>query len=395
MGLFIIRPIHPRIVAVLFFLVLIALASQKTFAQESNLTEEEIAEAQAAAEAEAIEFAQTDLTNAVIFSSYEENAWHVYLIDPDGTNKRPLSGKMGEIDGYSALRSPDGDYIVYLTQLGRTTQINLLSTDGVELRWLAEDPYPIEYITWLSDGEHLGFTSGDGISGVDVYVLDINSRQITRLTPNDGTHNKRPLWSPNGEKIAFTSDRDGEPNLYVMDADGSNIRQITADIDSHMSYTWSPDSETIVFSSNRDGHVNLYSLNLSTDALDQMTFKDENYDPVWSPDGTKIVFTSTRFSYGASTLYTMDGKGAHLEQISNTPFETWNLVCPMWTPDSQHIVVVNEDHSDEYPMPSIPSRDERADIFLVHVPSIDGRNMGFLTAFDGIPDMLPNCASFF
>jgi TolB protein len=324
--------------------LLLALALQNTLAQEPSNTQEPAA-------TETANLTATDPDDLVFFESYRDGNWGLYAIHSDGTNEHSIGRRLG-LSGGTAFLSPDGKFIA----LDTGTSINLLNSAGTELRWLVYLPHYLYDMTWLPDSKHIGFASY-GRKGSDIYVLDIETRQVTRLTPNDGKYNTGPLWSPNSEKILFTSNRDGDSNLYVMDADGSNVKQITDDTDSYMSYTWSSASETIVFSSNRDGLMNLYSMNLSTGTVDQLTFTGTNYDPMWSPDGKKFVFTSMRDEDGSGkpNLYTMEGNGTSVERLTDTVPENWNFICPVWMPDSRHIVALgSETVSDsKYPAPDV------------------------------------------
>jgi TolB protein len=357
--------------------LLLAVALQNTLAQEASVTKEPgVPESTSS----------IDPNNLVFFESYRDGNWGLYAIHSDGTNEHSIGRRLG-LSGGTAFLSPDGEFIALDTGMS----INLLNVAGTDLRWLVDVPYYLYDMTWLPDSKHIGFASSEK-KGSDIYVLDIEARQVTLLTPNDGTYNTGPLWSPNSEKILFTSNRDGDSNLYVMDADGSNVKQITDDTDSYMSYTWSPDSETIIFSSNRDGHVNLYRMNLKTEVVVQLTFEGANYDPVFSPDGTKMVFTSTQDtndSQGEPHLYTMDESGTSIKRLTDTTSENLNFICPMWTRDSQKIVVLggvtNPDNT--YPAPELRWGSDDYNVFIVDA---NGGGVKALT-MDSNLDMIGYC----
>jgi hypothetical protein len=92
--------------------------------------------------------------------------------------------------------------------------------------------------------------SMDRAANVDIYVLDLPSRRLHRLT-NSPAADLSPTWSPDGSRIAFRSDRDGNDEVYVMNADGTEDRNITRDPASDYSPAWSPDGASIAFASTR------------------------------------------------------------------------------------------------------------------------------------------------
>jgi Tol biopolymer transport system component len=91
----------------------------------------------------------------------------------------------------------------------------------------------------------------------EIYVMDADGSPETNLT-TDPARDYDPSWSPDGTKIAFTSERDGDPNTYVMDADGTDVLQLTDDPASDYDPTWSPDGSKILFTSQRDGDFELF-----------------------------------------------------------------------------------------------------------------------------------------
>ena len=94
------------------------------------------------------------------------------------------------------------------------------------------------------------FTS-DMDGNPDIYVVNADGTDLTRIV-NNPANDVLPAWSPDGDEIAFVSDRDGNNDIYVMNADGSNVKRLTNDPNEDYFPGWSPDSEWIVFSSTRD-----------------------------------------------------------------------------------------------------------------------------------------------
>ncbi len=117
---------------------------------------------------------------------------------------------------------------------------------------------------------------------------------VTRLTFT-GVDNDKPVWSPDGTKIAFESYRDGQAEIYVMNADGSNPTRLTVSPDFDGMPTWSPDGQLIAFSSRRTGGYRIYTMDSATGA-NQIQRSTTPYSilPAWSPDGNVIVYTTDR-----------------------------------------------------------------------------------------------------
>src|SRR5262245_47902761 len=137
---------------------------------------------------------------------------------------------------------------------------------------------------------------------VKIYTIDLSNGRITPLTPSGDWNDEQPRWSPDGQRIAFKSDRAGSYNLYVMDADGRNVVRITDHGANDHDPAWLPDGQSLLFASDRDrgpGRVDLYRLWLNDRSVERLTnnFEGFAFMPSASPDGNWAAFVSTTFPH--------------------------------------------------------------------------------------------------
>jgi TolB protein len=155
-----------------------------------------------------------------------------------------------------------------------------------------------------------------------------------------------PAWSPDGRHIAFVSTRDGDPEVYVMDAAGTAARRLTRTPGRDAHPYWSPDGRRIVFQSPRDdGHTRIFVMN--ADGSDQRAITGNRGFcgvPVWSPDGTVIAFQCTEDLARTATdkpwkLFTVTADGGELRQLTQGP---GNDQVPNWSRDGRRLVFYSD-----------------------------------------------------
>lgn len=153
----------------------------------------------------------------------------------------------------------------------------------------------------------------------EIYVMNADGSHQTRLT-NDPASDREPAWSPDGSRIAFASNRDGTFQIYLMNADGSSLTRLTNDPATDDQPAWSIDGRKIAFTSDRDGSANIYSMNADGSSATRLTAHAAPMEvgfAAWSPDGTRIAYVEWLCNpppdgcAGSTEIMNADGSGDH------------------------------------------------------------------------------------
>ena len=178
----------------------------------------------------------------------------------------------------------------------------------------------------------------------EVYVMNADGTGQENLTRHPA-EDRRPVWSPGWHQIAFESNRDGDWEIYVMNPDGTDLVNLTRHGARDGNPVWSPDGMRMAFMSERDGNSEVYVMNSDGSGENRLTTHiAEDYGPVWSPDGEKIAFVSSRD--GNYEIYVMNADGSNKINISQNEASDYG---PLWSPDGGKIAF-----SSTRDMPSVP-----------------------------------------
>jgi TolB protein len=163
------------------------------------------------------------------------------------------------------------------------------------------------------DGSKIAITlSKDG--NPEIYVLNASDGAIlARLTQNRAIDTS-PAWSPDGSELAFVSNREGSPQIYVMGADGSNQRKVSTVGSYNQTPSWSPEKgkRVLAYTAQDDAShaFDVVTLDLDSAKMVRVTQgQGDNLEPTWSPNGRVLAFTSSRKAGAGLYLAAADGSG--------------------------------------------------------------------------------------
>lgn len=194
----------------------------------------------------------------------------------------------------------------------------LVPAAAVAFLWVAQTA-----ISASSAPRELAFVRGEG-SATEIYLVRQDGRGQRRLTTNRSA-DFSPIWSPDGERLLFVSNRDGDDELFVMDASGRNVRQLTRNRSLDLTPQWSPDGARIAFASDRRrrGEPEIWVMRADGTgprrliATPDNPWQDRQYSPVWSPDGRRIIFTMAATAENPE-LYAVGLDGQGLRRLTRT-----------------------------------------------------------------------------
>ncbi|MFH0908252.1 MAG: MBG domain-containing protein [bacterium] len=188
--------------------------------------------------------------------------------------------------------------------------------------------------TWSPDGQRVAFMS-ERSGHEDIWVMDADDyaelRDTARQVTTNAAGDHHPAWSPVDDRIAFVSERDGRSHVYTIDPGGSNLLQLTAGEYDDAHPTWSPDGLQIAFS--RDGEI--WTVGPDGSGLAPVTQNTIEYclEPEWSPAGTNIAFTKSLYIEQVAVVGT-DGRGMRALTDSGTDF------LPTWAVETNQLLFV-------------------------------------------------------
>jgi TolB protein len=201
---------------------------------------------------------------------------------------------------------------------------------------------------WSPNGQQIAFEVNCCRENTDIAVVNSDGSNIRYLTNLQSVESsgERPKWSPDGQRILFTQGGEGNREIFIINADGSNLINLSNHPNDDYDPSWSPNGNQIVFTSNRDGSYQIYQINVDGSNLNRLTEVDSDnysprlipsYTPSWSPNGTQIAFVH----YGEIYVVSIDGTGlSRVTNLDELGFERIGIGGVRWLPNGQGLIFV-------------------------------------------------------
>ena len=269
------------------------------------------------------------------FVSNQDGVPQIAVVNADGSGLTALTSDASTHWGPSW--SPDGAQLTWASDSRGTAQVYVANADGaavVQRSIFLDSRDPL----WSPDGVWIAFTSTRDMR-TDIYVMPAAGGPELSITNGVALRQGANMaWAPDSSAIVFETAGD----IYTVNRDGTGLRQLTDHPAEDAAPDWSPDGSRIVFFSNRDGDSDIYVINVDGSGLTNLTDTPDNeYQPVWSPDGWSIAYLRAPVKAAPdyeTQLWSMGANGAGPRRLGD--ITGYGMSAPGWSPDSRQLAVV-------------------------------------------------------
>ncbi len=226
----------------------------------------------------------------IVFRSSRGGRFQIAIADFSVAGRPRITDIPPAADGSQSSQPswfPDGRGIMYRRSGGTTTtksDIYAMNVDGTNRRPIYVAPDDQWYPAYSPDMTKVLFSTSFDNGGRNIQVLDVATGQVKTLFDySDTSYDSGPAWSPDGSRIAFESDLDGDMDLYLMNADGSNVQPLTQNTVHDEGAAWSPDGKQFAFSHGADNlHLDIWTMNVDgSDPRQLTTYEGRDESPDW------------------------------------------------------------------------------------------------------------------
>ena len=249
----------------------------------------------------------------------------VWMGDWDGRSAAPVS--TGSIALLPAV-TPDGSAVAFTSYRRNKPEVFVQAPAG-QPKLLVSEGEMVTGIAYSRDGKRIAYSVAEDDKGTQIWVANADGSGARALTDSPYFINSSPTWSPDGKRIAFVSNRGGSPQIYVMTAEGTEVKRLTFKGNYNQTPDWSPRGDLIAFTARDERNAfDLFTVNVGTGEIRRLT-QDEgnNEEPAFSPNGRLILFSSDRT--GSMRLYVMTVDG---ENQLALPMGEGTFLNPAWGP---------------------------------------------------------------
>jgi TolB protein len=269
-----------------------------------------------------------DVKPPLLVVSNRSGSPNIFLVQNDGSGAKNLT-ENSSVNSYPAW-SPDGKKIAFASDRDGTMNVFVMDADGKNVKALTTGGEVSRVPTWSGDGKSIAFCRATP-DGSKIFVAPADGGEAKAVGDGDGWD---PAFSPDGKKIAFTSLRGGNGfRVYVMDADGGNLKEISTSSNPHgyVYPAWSPDGKKLVWSDSTGDNLELFVGDADGKNIKQLTKNGgQNTYAAWSPGGKEIAYYHTGDGQ-AGEFRVMDADGGNTRTIlkDEAPIEGGR---PVWRP---------------------------------------------------------------